>query len=56
MKNLLIGIILVFAVAFGHGQTIELGYPTDGSVLKRGQNFAAEVILPVSDKPPRHEM
>lgn len=56
MKNLLIGIILVFAVAFGRGQTIELGYPTNGSVLKRGQNFTAEVILPVSDIPPRHEM
>jgi hypothetical protein len=49
MKNLLITIILVFAVAFGCGQTIELGYPTDGSVLKRGKNFTAEVILPVSD-------
>ena len=48
MKNLIITIILVFAVAFGCGQTIELGYPTDGTVLKRGKNFTAEVILPVS--------
>lgn len=56
MKNLLITIILVFAVAFGCGQTIELGYPTDGSVLKRGKNFTAEVILPVSDILMRHDL
>ena len=56
MKNLIITIILVFAVAFGCGQTIELGYPTDGTVLKRGKNFTAEVILPVSEILMRHNL
>ncbi|KAF8834567.1 hypothetical protein BDN67DRAFT_563103 [Paxillus ammoniavirescens] len=40
--------ILAFTVASSFGQTIELGYPTNGAVLKRGKNFTAEVILPIS--------
>ncbi|KAG8219053.1 hypothetical protein J3R82DRAFT_4809 [Butyriboletus roseoflavus] len=56
MKNQLIAIMVVFAVVFCCGQTIELGYPTKGSVLKRGKSFTAEVVLPVSDTPTRHEL
>ncbi|KAH7887312.1 hypothetical protein F5I97DRAFT_816617 [Phlebopus sp. FC_14] len=40
--------VLVLAVVQCFAQTIELGYPTDGSVLKRGRNITAEVILPIS--------
>ncbi|KAH0840310.1 hypothetical protein J3R83DRAFT_1321 [Lanmaoa asiatica] len=56
MNIFLITIILVFAVVFGCSQTIELGYPIDGSVLKRGKDFTAEVILPVSNTSTRHEL
>lgn len=40
--------VLAGAVASVLGQTIELGYPTDGTVLSLGQNFTAQVIQPVS--------
>ncbi|KAH7887313.1 hypothetical protein F5I97DRAFT_1805120 [Phlebopus sp. FC_14] len=40
--------ILATAVASAVGQTIELGYPTDGAVLTIGQNFTAQVIQPES--------
>ena len=40
--------VLVGAVASVLGQTIELGTPTDGTVLCPGQNFTSQVIQPVS--------
>ncbi|KAF9226920.1 hypothetical protein BS17DRAFT_749186 [Gyrodon lividus] len=48
MKFLPVCVIVVSAVVSTLGQTIELGYPTDGTVLKAGQNFGAQVILPYS--------
>ena len=40
--------VLVGAVVSVLGQTIELGFPTDGTVLSPGQTFTAEIIQPVS--------
>ena len=40
--------VLVGAVASVLGQTIELGYPTAGTVLSPGQNFTSQVVQPVS--------
>lgn len=39
--------VLAMAISCAIGQTIELGYPTNNAVLKRGTSFAAQVILPV---------
>ena len=40
--------VLVGAVVSVLGQTIELGFPTDGTVLSPGQTFTSEIIQPVS--------
>ncbi|KAN0096995.1 hypothetical protein V8E55_001441 [Tylopilus felleus] len=40
--------VLVGAVASVLGQTIELGYPTAGTVLSPGQNFTSQVVQPES--------
>ncbi|KAN0096994.1 hypothetical protein V8E55_001440 [Tylopilus felleus] len=48
MKLLSVVSILVGAVASVLGQTIELGYPTDGTVLSPGQSFTAQIIQPGS--------
>ena len=48
MKFLPVVSVLVGAVASVLGQTIQLGAPTDGTVLEPGQKFTAQVIQPVS--------
>ena len=44
LSFLLITPVIVASLA----QTIELGYPSDGTVLQMGTNFSVQVILPVS--------
>lgn len=46
--------VLASAVASVLGQTIELGTPTDGTILYPGQNFTAQIILPVSIRYPNY--
>ncbi|KIJ69747.1 hypothetical protein HYDPIDRAFT_77261 [Hydnomerulius pinastri MD-312] len=48
MKFFSVAAVLATAVASVFGQTIELGYPTNGAVLTAGQNFNAQVIQPES--------
>ncbi|KAG8219048.1 hypothetical protein J3R82DRAFT_4804 [Butyriboletus roseoflavus] len=48
MRSFTVISVLAGAVASVLGQTIELGTPTDGQVLYPGQNFTAQVILPIS--------
>ena len=48
MKLLPVVYVLASAVASVLGQTIQLGAPTSGTVLKPGQHFTAQVIQPVS--------
>lgn len=47
MKLLSICAVVASAVLSVLSDTIELGYPTDGTVLPINQNFTAQVILPV---------
>lgn len=48
MKFVSFVVALASAVAPVFGQTIELGSPKNGDVLKTGQNFTVQVIQPVS--------
>ncbi|KIK96056.1 hypothetical protein PAXRUDRAFT_139326, partial [Paxillus rubicundulus Ve08.2h10] len=40
--------VIATAVSSVFGQTVELGYPTNGAVLTPGQSFTAHVIQPES--------
>ncbi|KAF9226919.1 hypothetical protein BS17DRAFT_776339 [Gyrodon lividus] len=48
MKFFSVAAFLATAVASVFGQTIELGYPTSGTILTPGQSFTAQVIQPES--------
>ncbi|KAF8834565.1 hypothetical protein BDN67DRAFT_914734 [Paxillus ammoniavirescens] len=48
MKFIAVATVLVTAVSSVFGQTITLGYPTNGAVLTPGQSFTAQVIQPGS--------
>lgn len=48
MKFLATVSVLAGAVATVLGQTIDIGIPTDGTVLFLGQNFTAQILRPVS--------
>ncbi|KIJ13305.1 hypothetical protein PAXINDRAFT_13875 [Paxillus involutus ATCC 200175] len=48
MRFLSVFVVAASAIVSTLSQTIELGYPTDGAVLKVEQNFNAQVILPYS--------
>lgn len=52
MKLLALISVLASAIVSVLGQTIEIGAPAAGTVLYPGQNFTAQIILPVS---PRNE-
>ncbi|KAF8838363.1 hypothetical protein BDN67DRAFT_971643 [Paxillus ammoniavirescens] len=48
MKFISVAAVLATAVSSVFGQTITLGYPTNGAVLTPGQSFTAQVIQPES--------
>ncbi|KAF8549700.1 hypothetical protein OG21DRAFT_1420910 [Imleria badia] len=48
MKSLSVCAVVASAVLSALGDTIELRYPTDGTVLPINQNFTAQVVLPFS--------
>ncbi|KAL4076388.1 hypothetical protein J3A83DRAFT_2191058 [Scleroderma citrinum] len=48
MKLFMFALVVAAAIASVLGQTIELGYPTNGAVLKVGQNFTVQVVQPGS--------
>jgi hypothetical protein len=54
MKSLSVCIVVAFAVLSALGDTIELRYPTDGTVLPINQNITAQVVLPVRYSPQMH--
>lgn len=45
--NLLFVIAFLSTIIATFAQTIELGYPTDGTVIKAGGNVTVQVIRPV---------
>ncbi|KIJ13304.1 hypothetical protein PAXINDRAFT_170587 [Paxillus involutus ATCC 200175] len=48
MKFIAVAAVLATAVSSVFGQTITLGYPTNGAVLTPGKNFNAQIIQPGS--------
>ena len=54
MKPLSVCVVVASAVLSALGDTIELRYPTDGTVLPINQNFNAQVVLPVRYSPQMH--
>ncbi|KAG8219051.1 hypothetical protein J3R82DRAFT_4807 [Butyriboletus roseoflavus] len=47
MKFLSVCVVVASAVSSALGQTIELRYPVNGTVLPINENFTAQVVLPV---------
>lgn len=54
MKFLSACVVVASAVSSALGDTIELRYPIDGTVLPINQNFTAQVVLPVRYSPQIH--
>jgi len=51
MKLFSFALVLAAATTPVLGQTIEIGYPTEGDVLYPGNHFTAQIIKPVCRKP-----
>lgn len=51
MKSFSVCVVVASAVLSALGDTIELRYPTDGTVLPINQDIAAQVVLPVRYSP-----